>query len=822
MIIDALDRLDEDEKIAGKGEELVLGVLLGRLSEVMDGGVVEHLEEAIKRTPTPLLAHLQSVTVSGFRGVGPECELSLRPEPGLTLVVGRNGSGKSSFAEAAEYALTGSCRRWSGKSVEWKKGWRNLHSSDVSTIAVRLRIDGQKELSTVRVGWRNNSLDSGVSTITSPGCDDYTLESLGWATAVKVFRPFLSYDELTKIAEGRPIDRYNELAPMLGMDSLQTPLECLRQQRLAVEKQIKAANTQVAETVGILERHSADSSSGSMIGAALEALSGEWSLDRIEQLVIDTEIEAHDHERLLINLEQLSIPDFDQTLGIVDDLRGSSQKLQQLRRSDSEQARRLAALLQKAIEIHHDHGDSDCPVCGCTDGLHGDRIKELKAAVQQLNGEAADIEKARKDAQDALNAAKKLIGTPSRVLKLIAEVDVDSEIDIDLTEAREAWRIWHDTPLRYSNPLNELDVLSKLADHLESNCLQLMETTKKVRSDAMAARQLLANQWHMVVDRLEELLPVAREGLQAEQLIRPLKQAETWLKKCLLTMQDERFETIKKQVKEIWDTMAAGSNVTLEDVRLGLKKVMMDVTVDGYDSVALSVMSQGELNILALSLFIPRVKSSQSPFGFVMLDDPVQAMDPLRVDGLAKVLNDLAQVRQVIVLTHDDRLPESVRRLQIPATILLVTRRTGSQMNIEESLNPVQAAIADAMALQMSEGLPEEAQCRAVPNLCRHAIEAACLESGRRKLFKLGMSFAECEQLWEKSPRLLPRVAIALYGEADRGGDVYRTLHNKFGAWAVKTIKECNKFTHSGVLEGADLKDLIRRSESLAGKIAKL
>lgn len=50
-------------------------------------------------------------------------------------------------------------------------------------------------------------------------------------------------------------------------------------------------------------------------------------------------------------------------------------------------------------------------------------------------------------------------------------------------------------------------------------------------------------------------------------------------------------------------------------------------------------------------------------------------MDPARVEGLAKVLADTARTRQVIVFTHDDRLPEAVRRLGIPATVLSVTRR---------------------------------------------------------------------------------------------------------------------------------------------------
>jgi AAA domain-containing protein len=45
--------------------------------------------------------YLRAVRVRGFRGIGPKACLDLRPGPGLTVVTGRNGSGKSSFAEAA-------------------------------------------------------------------------------------------------------------------------------------------------------------------------------------------------------------------------------------------------------------------------------------------------------------------------------------------------------------------------------------------------------------------------------------------------------------------------------------------------------------------------------------------------------------------------------------------------------------------------------------------------------------------------------------------------------------------------------------------------
>src|SRR5688500_12718981 len=64
-----------------------------------------------RSTEPPPALFLQEIWVEGVRGIGPRTRLGLRPGPGLTLVVGRNGSGKSSFAEAAELALTGTASR---------------------------------------------------------------------------------------------------------------------------------------------------------------------------------------------------------------------------------------------------------------------------------------------------------------------------------------------------------------------------------------------------------------------------------------------------------------------------------------------------------------------------------------------------------------------------------------------------------------------------------------------------------------------------------------------------------------------------------------
>src|SRR5439155_612657 len=73
------------------------------LHAVLGGAVAEPLASSTTDPAIePAGAYLSAVTVEGFRGIGPEARLDVPPGPGLILVVGRNGSGKSSLAEGLD------------------------------------------------------------------------------------------------------------------------------------------------------------------------------------------------------------------------------------------------------------------------------------------------------------------------------------------------------------------------------------------------------------------------------------------------------------------------------------------------------------------------------------------------------------------------------------------------------------------------------------------------------------------------------------------------------------------------------------------------
>jgi hypothetical protein len=266
------------------------------------------------------------------------------------------------------------------------------------------------------------------------------------------------------------------------------------------------------------------------------------------------------------------------------------------------------------------------------------------------------------------------------------------------------------------------------------------------------------------------------------------------------------------------------SNVTLDGFHLRKKgmtrQAEVDVKVDGTGASAFGVMSQGELHALAVSVFLPRAGLAESPFRFMVIDDPVQSMDPAKVDGLALVLAKAAKTRQVIVFTHDERLPEAVRRLNIPARVLGVTRRPLSQVTVRPMADPVNRYIEDARALLKEPSLPEEVARRVVPGFCRHAIEAACATAVRRRRLARGDRHVEVEAALGEANRLYKQLSLALYDDAERAGDVLATVKAKWGAQRLAAIKAANAGSHEKV--DVDLHDLVTHSAVLARELAEL
>lgn len=767
-------------------------------------------------------AHLRSITVEAFRGIGPKVTLSFLTGPGLTLVVGRNGSGKSSFAEALELLLTGDSRRWYKRTSIWKEGWQNLHHQGDTTIQAEFDVAGAPAPLRVSRRWAPGKARGAADPATAQvkGEPQRPYADLGWDGALSTFRPFLSYNELGSILDEGPSKLFDALSTVLGLDDLVETADRLATDRKAADQAVKDVSGRA--TLLRSQLGDVDDDRAAAASRLLSARSPDLdALDRLVEPGAAGDAEAGADVTVLRRLAGLVPPGADGLAERVGRLREAADDLETAAGTDAGEAKELADLLDTAVAWHEHRGGEACPVCGTAGVLGSEWRDSATARVDELRKRAATAEFAVRQAREHLSQALRLFDGPPVVLK---EAD---QVGVDAAEALAAWSRWiswdglvagRGGPVEPTAP-----VLRTLADHLERASPPLTAAVAAVAASAATFLQRREDRWRPASRELSAWLQRARAAAGAAERAKQLKAAESWVKAVSAEVRDERFAPIAGAAKAYWDLLRQQSNVELGRVALTgtatQRKVLLDVTVDGVSGAALGVMSQGELHALALSLFLPRATLAESPFRFLVIDDPVQSMDPARVDGLARVLEQSATDRQVVVFTHDDRLPQAVRRLAIDARVLEVTRRVNSVVEIRRGLDPVSRALEDARALALTKELPGDAARRVVPGLCRQAVEARCDEVVWRRRLARGASHAEVEAALAAADRLYVRAALALFDDADRGGDVLNRL-NRMGSRAGDAFMRCNRGAHEA--DTGDLAGLVDDTQFLVGQLDHL
>ncbi|MBJ6622575.1 ATP-binding protein [Streptomyces sp. DHE17-7] len=744
---------------------------------------------------------LRSITAAGWRGIGPRTTLELPPGPGLVIVTGPNGSGKSSFAEAAETAITGRNSRWEGRRAgDWQKGWRNLHSPDVTPeVGVELAVGEQCERVTVRRIWHGPKVDDARTEVRGvDGSERKPAEVLD-AEALDLARPFLPYSELGSMINGTLGNLHDAFFKLLGLELLAEFDGRVMAAASECEKAIKRADSltgQLLEELATLDDPRARE--------AVQALSGaKPDLGRVRALL---ESRAPAAEAELTRLRQyasLAGPDLREIGGAVARLRGAAAAAEEARYGSAEEARRLADLLESALEHQRRSENGDCPVCGTRDRLDRAWAERARSEVERLRTDAVAAEAARKEAAVAVRAVHDLVQP------------VPVWLRGDASPLASVWQEWAQC--------RDVTHPRELADRVERTVVVLDDACRQVREEAELRLSEHDGTWRPAAVRLSEWLGAAELAEAARDRRKHARKARTWLRPIIDELRDERLRPFAQRSQEVWQKLCEHSSVVLGSVTLagtpGRGKVELGVSVDDMDAPAYSVMSQGELHSLALSLFLPRATHEASPFGFLVIDDPVQSMDPEKVEGLARVLDACARSRQVVVFTHDTRLQQAIVHLGIEATVLRVTRQTDSVVGVEHLTDPVEQALAEARAVSLDPGVPQEVAEHVLPAMCRVAVEAACLETVRRTLRdEQGLGLRAVEERVASLERTKSYVSLALLGdERQHAREAVERICG--GGWAL--LETFNSGSHASLPSVDDRKDLVRRTKALATAIRR-
>ncbi len=806
---DVLTRADQDDALGEETRLVVLAALESPddLTEALGGvGTAKHLTTRLaapESSATPVGAYLKSITVQGFRGVGPKTTVPLQPGPGLIVIAGRNGSGKSTLAEALELALTGRNFRWDHKKGQvWSQAWRNLHDGNQAQIRIGITEEGSGT-TTIGVDWPSGDdveVDAKKSWIQREGQQRQGIEELGWEAALEMYRPLLSYDELGHILEGTPSQFYDQLHRLLGLEQLTEAMDRLDAKVKDLKKpgaELKLARDALKP---ILEAH-ADPRATTALAQVKKT---KPDVDAVRPLITDAT--ASTTPPAWQQAERLITPSPEDAGQKLTALREAAASEREEARTSDALASDRAQLLEQGLEFHEQHGDQQCPVCG-EGSLDGRWAVAARAALERELAAASALTAAR-----AATAQARL-----SVVNLVRGVLRPPSHDADLTAlpaAQQAWERFAAMPV---------DDDSALAEHVAATLPELQSSYATLREQASGLIQQLADAWDPVAVKLADWVGKADAAKQAEDQLKLAAGALKWLQDNASELRNERIAPLADQARQIWATLRQESNVDLESIRLEGQKtnrrVKLRAAVDGAETEAFGVMSQGELQALALAIFIPRATSSRSPFRFVVFDDPIQAMDPSKIDGFLQVLTTLSADRQVIVLTHDDRLPAAIRASRTDARIVEVTRGANSIVHVAESNDPANRLLDDAFAIAADQAVPEDIKRRAVPLLCREAVELTAKDVFSWRALAQGRSRGEVESAWESAQKVARRLALALNLDPDDNLAVDKWLAGRPARKTTMTV--VNKGIHQGVFDPKGVVNDARRTVADLAAVAK-
>ena len=538
-----VERLLADDAVDDDVAGLVLAAWSGEhdLAEALAG---RPTPAADPHTPPPASsrpeAYLAAVHVEGFRGIADAATLPLRPGPGLTLVTGRNGSGKSSFAEAAELALTGESARWSGRGSVWRDGWRNLHVSGETSIAVDLMTAGTSGTTRIERRWAADAdLDETRWTVQEPGERRTDYDGGAWRDDMVTYRPFLSYGELGALIDGKPSELHDAVFALLGLGPLTTAHDRIKAARRTMDAAVRSMNSARRQLRSDLEATDDDRAAR----AAVLLKKTAPDLDTVAELAGGTDVDTEATARLRAVLE-VGLPDAADVRSAADRLQQAEDEHARIATPEARAADETARLLRTALNHHGGHGDGPCPVCGSgsLDAAWHERADERAT---DLEATASALRAAQRSLAESREAARRL-ATPLPDAARSAPVDTGALVA--------AWDAWE-----------QADRADAIVAAYEPAAVALASARKAAEAE-LAHRDEV---WAPLARRLATWHDDAFAVRRNEPVLTRSTAADNWLTATTGELRDQRLAPFAESSQHVWSTLRQQSNVDLGPVRLG-------------------------------------------------------------------------------------------------------------------------------------------------------------------------------------------------------------------------------------------------------------
>jgi len=407
------------------------------------------------------------------------------------------------------------------------------------------------------------------------------------------------------------------------------------------------------------------------------------SPDVKEQLEIQTKrskmvLLKSQYEIQYLNLKskRKELQDFEQENGNKDEIDNKIRKVVEGMKSIDEeikQTRPKAKLIEEGISILESVASSDaetCPLCGekvpnLLEHLRKEWEEEIKTQVQELEKQQEELDKKKTDLeklkkkyerlyediqeekkrlQEEINKISKFLhkelgdrDDPTTILALEIK-NIDSRL-IEIEDAIKSKRSTIDAILEKTNIMNLLYTILLLKDNLEKiNQIQKTDEYKKqekIRTD-------VSNQ------------------------VRDVEELNKIIKSCMLREAEEKIGSAKSEIDDYFRRITNNPAFQKLDIKVEEDKKIggnFYIFEDQNGKRPIPVLSQGDLNSLALSIFLGLTKASgdSHSLGFILMDDPSQSLDSQQKGRLVEIFNELSNIKNITVSTMDTELQQFLK-----------------------------------------------------------------------------------------------------------------------------------------------------------------
>lgn len=665
---------------------------------------------------------LLTLRIHNFRGFGPAVA-PIRIDSDLLLFYGPNGFGKTSVAEAIEWLFYGTTkRRQRGDNYsrsEYAGSFANAHGGQPTEVEALVRHNGVE----VRICRRLMSDELSETLIDGVVSPFSTLN----ISPVEAVYPVVAQHGLQTFIHSKPKDRRDAICAALGLDELTALKTALDSARTSFQRTpprtVTEARRELAQNIQVLAslpqlatlvvRWRSDPLRVDVTNDIADLLMAAESLTGATCPTVQDALTALRSRRIVASravFDANNITPNDEVAAHALVESAGSAVAEDLGRVERAIAAAVAAMAStyaaallefwsKGLELAP--SGAICPMCeantldearrreirrrlsGATEALASSRtltdsITRAKASLAQIQDAIVHLgaPTLREDDQTVLSS---LFVDQADVLAAF----LDSHRNFD--EARQAMgnrvaaasAILDSCAGRLSDPANAPSVVSDMTrakDEIAQSVAELMRefraylaqwpTFERLLSSRIASTDLVAridavgkslrNESHMrVLERYEAALNVSRDLIRTVEAQIQAKQS------ALLT-------TRGAEVKDLYDRLNRGANVGFQEMEPGTDNMKLHATSFGVRMSAAANLSECQLNCVGLAMWLMRATTPTSPFGFVLLDDPVQSMDDDHTEAFISdivphLLDDHG--KQVIVLSHVKRITERLREL---------------------------------------------------------------------------------------------------------------------------------------------------------------